>query len=374
MKKALKYTPVIIVIILTLVNSAATLANEDRVDDGNGDIIIYYFHVEECKDCKEAGILIEELEENYQIEVIKFEIGHNATNRELYRTFMKAYDVPMLKRDISALFIGDKYLVGKDTNKKNIEAVLRNSTQGIDPLLLVNEWQQSAEKTTNETAEEKVDLTLSLVIGTALVDGVNPCTFAVLILLLSYLLSVKEKKRVLTIGMAFTASVFTTYLLVGLGIIEYFLFSDAIEIIRSIVIIVAISAGVINIRDFWKNKATLAIPTFAKGTISSLANNAAIPSAILLGFFATLVELPCTGGIYLPILTLLAKTPSKAIFYLLAYNLVYILPLLVIIVIVYRGFSPEDVEGWRKERRGYMRLIGGLVMVGIGVGMLFGVI
>ncbi|MDY6866167.1 MAG: cytochrome c biogenesis protein CcdA, partial [Halobacteriota archaeon] len=94
---------------------------------------------------------------------------------------------------------------------------------------------------------------------------------------------------------------------------------------------------------------------------------------VLLGFFATLVELPCTGGIYLPVLTLLSQEPSKALFYLTIYNLVYILPLIVIILITYYGMEIEEAEGWRKNSRRYMRLAGGLVMILIGLGMLFGV-
>ncbi|MDY6964763.1 MAG: cytochrome c biogenesis protein CcdA [Halobacteriota archaeon] len=333
----------------------------------DGPIIVYYFYVEECEHCKDAEAIIEGLEEEYSLEVNRIEVSENESNIELYQGFMQAYEVQV--RDVPALFIGYDPLIGRDSTKENIEAAIKNSTGSIDPLLIVKERQSA-----DEAGDDKIDITLSLVIGTALADGVNPCTFAVLMLLLSYLLSMKSKKEVLSIGLSFTASVFATYLLVGLGIIEYMLFSDAFDLIRGIVIIVAISAGVINIRDFWLNKATLAIPSIAMGTISRLGRNAAVPNAIVLGFFATLVELPCTGGIYLPILTMLAKTPSRAISYLLIYNLFYVLPLLVIIAITYKGTPPEDIEDWRIGWRRYMRLIGGMVMLFIGIGMFFGVI
>ena len=348
---------VIILLILTLICSITVNAGEE------GNISIYYFYVEQCGQCKDVGTIIEELRGEYPLKVNKFDISHNESGRELFEAFMQAYDVPI--RDVPALFIGEKYIIGGDSTKENIETAIKNCTDCTDPLSIVKERQST---------EEVEGVTLSLVILTGLVDGVNPCTFAVLILLLSCLLSVKTKKRVLVIGLSFTASVFITYLIVGLGIIEFFLFSGVIEIIRGIVIIVAIIAGIINIRDFWQDEATFAIPSFAKETIASLGSNAAIPSAVVLGFFATLVELPCTGGIYLPILTLLSKTPSKAIFYLLIYNLFYVLPLIVIIAITYKGISTEEIEGWRKEKKRYMRLIGGLVMVFIGIGMLIGVI
>ncbi len=350
----------LLLIIMLLLNPTA--ADDSEIKDG--EIIIYYFFASECDHCKEVDKTLTDLEEGHPIQVYRLEIAHNSTNRDLFEMFMQAYDVGF--RDVPALFIGDEYLTGRDSTEENIEAAIIDCTGCPDPIRIVREWEASG--------KEREEISLTLVIGTALVDGVNPCTFAVLILLLSYLLSMKTKRQIVSVGLSFTASVFVTYLLFGLGIIELIQFSSAMELIRNIVITIAILAGLVNVRDYFKDSATLAIPSFAKGTIGSLGRRATVPGAIVLGFFATLVELPCTGGIYLPVLTLLSQSPSGALFYLSIYNLIYILPLLVIIAVTYYGTNLEDTEGWRKNSRRYMRLACGLVMISIGLGMLFGIL
>ncbi|MDY6958845.1 MAG: hypothetical protein SVK08_06765, partial [Halobacteriota archaeon] len=318
-------------IIVLLLSPAVTADSEIN----NDKIIIYYFFVSECDHCKEVDGILKDFEEEYHITVHQFEIARNSTNRDLFEKFMQAYEVGF--RDVPAVFIGSTSLTGREVTTETIESSIINCQGCPDPINLVLEWESSG--------EESEEISLMLVIGTALVDGVNPCTFAVLILLLGYLLSMRTKRQVVGVGLSFTASVFVTYLLFGLGIIELIQFSSAIELIRDIVIVIAISAGLLNIRDYIRDSATLKVPSFAKGTIGRLGRRAAIPSAILLGFFATLVELPCTGGIYLPVLTLLSQKPSKALFYLSIYNLVYILPLIVIILITYFGMEIEEAEG-----------------------------
>jgi cytochrome c biogenesis protein CcdA len=95
---------------------------------------------------------------------------------------------------------------------------------------------------------------------------------------------------------------------------------------------------------------------------------------VLLGFLATIAGLPCTGPIYLTMLDLIADVPSRTALYLVIYNFFYALPLLVLLAIVYKESSSEEVEEWRKDKRRYMKLIGGLVMLVIGIAMLIGVI
>jgi cytochrome c biogenesis protein CcdA len=71
-------------------------------------------------------------------------------------------------------------------------------------------------------------------------------------------------------------------------------------------------------------------------------------------------------------LDMIADIPSKAVFYLLLYNLFYALPLFVILALIYKGTLPEDVDQWRKGKRKYMKLIAGIVMLALGTAMLFG--
>jgi len=214
--------------------------------------------------------------------------------------------------------------------------------------------------------------TLPIVLTTALVDSINPCAIGVLVLMIGTLLALsRNKHKMLVIGLIYIAAVYITYFLAGVGLllfIQRFNLAEPIGIaVGSLVIIL----GLVEIKDFWwyGKGFTLAIPYKRSKQIEEKIKKLTIPGAIALGIFVAAVELPCTGGPYLAITTLLAKIgfDPTVISYLLLYNFIFVLPLLVILLLVYFGLSAKKVEGWRKKNRKWMRLITGLIMVGLGI-------
>ena len=350
----------ILFFVLLILHSALFLT---PITNAQSPVSLYYFYGEDCSHCKDVTVLIEELEDKYpEIRVHKLEISYNATNSELFNAFIQAYNPPAV--DIPAVFIGNKSLIGYEVTKEKLENEIEFCLQNEcpDPLSIIKEQ------------EGQQSPLLLMLIGTALIEGINPCGFAVLIVLLASLLMVKSKRSVLIVGLAFIASVFVTHLFVGFSIMEFYLLSGMSPIMRALVIVIVIPAGIINVLDFWRDKPTLAIPSFIKPKLGKLASYASIPAAMLLGFLSTIAGLPCTGPLYLTMLDFIADVPSKTVLYLLLYNLFYALPLFVILAIVYRGTSPEEAEEWRKGKRRYMKLIGGLVMLALGIAMLLGVV
>jgi len=266
--------------------------------------------------------------------------------------------------DIPAAFIGNTSVIGYELTKERLETEIASCVR--------NKCPDPLSRVTEEDHNEKSP-PLTLLIVTGLTEGIiNLCGFAVFIVLLASLLFLKSKRTVLSVGLAFILSILATRLLIGFGIMEFYLFSSMNPVARTIVILVIVAAGIINLLDFWRGTATLAIPASLKPTLRTLASYASVPGAVLLGFLATLVGLPCTGPIYLTMLDMMADMPSKTIVYLLLYNLFYTLPLFVILALVYKGTSPEAVEEWRKGKRRYMKLIAGVVMLALGSAMLFG--
>jgi cytochrome c biogenesis protein CcdA len=89
-----------------------------------------------------------------------------------------------------------------------------------------------------------------------------------------------------------------------------------------------------------------------------------------------MVELLCTGGVYLAILGLIGDrmTLAEGIPYLLLYNLIFVLPLILILLVIYWGGTPERMEAFRMGSRRGVRLLMGFIMVALGVAMLTGVI
>ncbi|MBU1132426.1 GAP family protein [Patescibacteria group bacterium] len=219
-----------------------------------------------------------------------------------------------------------------------------------------------------------MNITLPLIIGSAAIDSINPCAIAVLVFLIMYLIVMKNKKRMLLIGLLYISVVFIIYYSAGLGLLGFIQSIHITEIFYYFTAILAIVLGLINLKDvFFEGKGvTLAIPESKKALIQKYIKKATLPATIILGILVALFELPCTGGVYLAILSLLASknTFFQAAMYLLIYNFIFVLPLLVILLAVYYGLSPEKVDKWRKEKKKWMRAAIGLILIGLGMIML----
>lgn len=214
--------------------------------------------------------------------------------------------------------------------------------------------------------------TIITVIVTAAIDAVNPCAIGVLILMVSVVLaSGGTRRRLLWLGLLYVLSVFTVYLLAGLGLMYFF---TTIPLVVSMYLSVAvgiliIAAGLIEIKDyFWYGKwFSLAIPAGLSKKVHVYAQRVSSAGVIFLGIFVSAVELPCTGAPYLAIITLLSQYFDFTAFLLLVvYNLIFVSPLLVILALVFAGTEIHKIKAWKQEARGYMRMAIGLMLVGLG--------
>lgn len=215
------------------------------------------------------------------------------------------------------------------------------------------------------------DLRLPTVIITALVDSINPCAIGVLVLLVSALLVLSEHKRkMLTTGIIYVTAVFITYFLAGLGLLTVIHKLQIGEMVGIMTGFLVIILGLVEIKDFfWYGKGfSLSIPASQIDRIKKYAEEGTVIAAIILGIIVSAVELPCTGGPYLAITTLLAERMDfMAVMYLLLYNFIFVLPLLVIVLLAYFGTAALDIKHWKDKYKRWMRLVTGILMIGLGV-------
>lgn len=234
----------------------------------------------------------------------------------------------------------------------------------------------------NTPPPDNPELTFIKLISLAAVDAVNPCAIAVLTLMLIAILTYnpKDKKNLLLAGLAFCFSVFIMYLIYGLIIIKFFQIVQTLTSIRlylyRILGGVAILLGGLNIRDFLNYEpGTLGteMPLSLRPRVKSLINKVTSPKgAFIVGLFVTLFLLPCTIGPYVIAGGILsAYQLIKTLPPLLLYNLIFILPMLIITGIVYFGVKEvEDVAGWKDRNIKKLHLIAGLIMIGLGLAMI----
>ena len=222
-----------------------------------------------------------------------------------------------------------------------------------------------------------MELTIGAVVVAALVDSINPCAISVMIFLLIFLTSLGNKRRVLIVGLVYIATVYAVYFLAGIGLLTFLQSTAMTRYVFYGAAIISIAFGLINIKDFFfkRDEPTLAISETKKPMIKKYIEKASIPAAIALGAMVSLFELPCTGGIYLAILSLLGNTMtfSEGAPWLALYNFIFVLPLIMVLGVIFMGVSAEKANEWRLQNRSYLRLLIGVVMLTLGAMMLLGV-
>jgi len=213
---------------------------------------------------------------------------------------------------------------------------------------------------------------LPLVGVAALIDSVNPCAFSILLLTIAFLLSIgKLRSSVLQIGSSYIAGIFAVYLLIGLGLLQTLHIFDTPHFMANVGAGLLVLLGVINVVNEFVPAfpIKLAIPHAAHRRIAVLMEQASVPTAFLLGGLVGLCEFPCTGGPYLMVLGLLhdQTTYFTGVGYLILYNVIFILPLVVILLLASDESLLGKVQAWQEQKRQAMRLGGGGAMVALGL-------
>lgn len=229
-----------------------------------------------------------------------------------------------------------------------------------------------------------MDLTLlTKITGLALADAVNPCAFAVLLMVLMTVLlkDPTKRKKALYTGLSFAAAIYIGYIIYGFIIIQLFnafniWVRSNIETLYAAFGILAMILGALNIRDFFNYKKggiATEMPMSWRPKVKKLIDGIASPKgAFVIGIFVTLFLLPCTMGPYVIASGMLAeKGLLVALPWLLYYNALFVLPMIGITLMVYFGFRRvEEISGWKERNIRYMHLIAGLLLFIIGTGLL----
>ncbi|MDI6806485.1 MAG: cytochrome c biogenesis protein CcdA [Candidatus Aenigmarchaeota archaeon] len=342
---------------------------------------IYFFYGEGCPHCARVEPIINNLENRseYPVKIYRFEIYNNRSNLLLLSQYFDSYNIPINQRGVPVVFIGNSYLIGDRPIIDNIDSLIKANIGSACPKL--NEQNVTGTAGSASPLEKLSSLSMFVIIGAALADSVNPCAIAVLLILLSALIASGRKRRALRAGLAFTISIYVTYFLFGLGLFSALQISGLSFWFYKIIGIVAVIIGLANIKDFfWYGGGgfVMEIPRAWRPTLKKMLSSVTSPlGAFLLGFAVCLFELPCTGGPYIVILGLLAErmTMFAAIPLLLIYNVFFVLPLLIITLMIYLGFSTvEKTTEWKEKNIRKLHLIIGLIMLVLGGIIVFGLV
>ncbi len=222
-------------------------------------------------------------------------------------------------------------------------------------------------------------LSFPMITVAGLVDGINPCAIGMMVMLLGYLLVFANKpERVLKTGLLYVGTVFVTYLIVGLGLYSFvsqFDLSGGARILNYFVGGALTIAGIIQFKDFLGIEAGphLRIPTASKERLQSMVEKVSYPTTIVLGILVTLLETPCSLPIYVGTATILSQSGMPFIFvilYFLYYNFLFVLPLLVVLIVMWKGKRLVEVKEWEHKAKKWMHLALSVVLLGMGIWLL----
>lgn len=354
-------------------------------------LAVHEFRKPGCKSCSRVTLSLNYLAQRYPQGIRRF--SHSLQDPEaqvLLQAFCLSYGIPEAQHLVApAVFCGKLGLVGKAAFRE------RDLVREIGALLQQPDAVTN-EPTVAELAQAKAVINARFsriawpaVIAAGLLDGVNPCAFVTIIFLLSYLTLQKYSRRdAMLVGTAFTAAVFVTYLLIGIGCLAFISYLQELPYFRSAIyglaVGTAILVGLLNLRDAWRIRhGSLADLELKLGEGLRQRINAVIRrqvrlrhfilGAMLIGAAVSVLELACTGQVYLPTILFMLKThgaSGRALLLLIGYNLAFIAPLAMVFVLYGYGTTSQVFSQWLTRNGVWIKFGTGALFLGLAALML----
>lgn len=287
------------------------------------------------------------------------------------------------------LFLPDTFLTGSEDihkyGKNLIEFYLAHPEKWNSSFISEIDSINQSDEYTKKLRKKFESFSFVSILFAGLVDGINPCAIATLIFLVSFLATRKKTKReIIIIGIFFTASVFITYLLLGIGAFRALVALENYRWLSKGIKWSAVGfAGVVGILSFAdaiaysKSKKSedikLQLPKAVKLKIhkvisGNLSGGQLATGAIVTGFLVTLLEAVCTGQVYLPTIVLMTKQKELKLIgwlYLILYNFLFVLPLIIVIILAYFGMKWEKLSKMTQKNMVLLKVSLGIVLLAL---------
>ena len=361
----------------------------------NKEVIVYFFWGRGCKHCDREKIFLSKLQNKYpSVKIYRLEAWKNQENRDLLIKLSKELDI-----DISGLpitIVGDKAFIGyldENTTGKNIENAVQDALKNGSKDVVEDLKKSKDDRGPKRTIPEKIKIpifgeieikNLSLPLLTILfgaIDGFNPCAMWALLMLLSFLITLKSRKKMLFLGSIFIFVSAVVHFMFMVAWLNFMLFFSYINWVKILVGSIAVLGGGYYLKEYFFNKDSACKVTSSKykkkitTTMSLLTEKEGIFLAIVgisaLAFLVNLIELICSFGlpvIYTQILSLSSLSTASYYFYVLLYIFVFMLDDLLVFFIAV--FSLHLLKLTTKYSR-FSHLIGGVVLLVLGSLLIF---
>lgn len=215
-----------------------------------------------------------------------------------------------------------------------------------------------------------------LVIFSALLDSVHPCSFSILLITVAFLFGLQmTRKKILEIGGLYIAGIFAAYFTIGIGLLKVLHIFNTPHFMGKLGATMLIIFGLLNLLGALipRFPLKLKIPDVAHRQMAKLINTVSLSAAFALGLLVGLCQFPCMGGPYLMVIGLLhdQSTYIPGFGYLILYNIILIAPLVVTLTLASHPLLIDKLKEWRATQMKNVHLLAGIAMIIIGALILF---
>ncbi len=364
-------------------------------------IEIKFFFSPTCRHClKIKKEFLPKIEERYKGLIrIEYLNVREQKNHELFLSLLKGAK----RKAVPTVVIGDKYLVGANQIKKTLPLLIE--------YYLKNE--AALKKALSKQKIERMDIKkffssfgVWTILWAGFIDGFNPCAFGVIIFFVSFLsLCGYKKEMYIYVGSSYILAVYLSYLLIGLGLFKFLYYLNHFYIFMKIFYMflagLCFFLAFLSLGDYFRLKKenvhfSLSLPEGMKKFIDKFSACSVKAHSLITKFFkpikeqeltflrklkliiiaffvglcVSILECACTGQVYLPTISLCLKLPSlraKSFLYLVLYNVMFIIPLVIVFVFALKGLSSEKFSNFSQKHMKLIRLLLAGLFISLGI-------
>lgn len=345
---------------------------------------VLYFRTPGCPACNLVDTRLDHLARRFPEVAVQRFTADTPDIRHFQYAVARRLDVPSGKRLVTPMVVSGTAALYETIGDASLSELLGDAPEM--PFWLA--WDRDREVAAARAEIEAVTrrFTFAAILLAGLIDGINPCAFAVIVFLVSYLgLSRSGGKRAaLIFGLLFTLGVFLCYFLIGLGLSGLLGFlhghRGVIRLVYAgmggLCLIFAVLAvwDTLRARREGASAMRFGMPKSfhraAHALIRRKAGRGALGfGTVLLGMMVSAIELVCTGQIYLPALVLMnqAGRNARSLALLLAYNLAFVAPLVLVVLLVAYGVGSQQLAAWARRHAALTRALTAVLFLALAV-------
>ena len=336
-----------------------------------------YFYSENCSLCDEVDNYFFQSGIWNQMEIQKVNLS-SGDNMAYLNRFFDIFEVAPEKRGWPVIFFDSEVIVGSNPIIESflVEMEKVEAREFPTPESVQKSFENEEKKRFEKAAGAEKNFSFGVFIGAAFIDSINPCVFSVVMILLGMMIFSRHRNRALILGGSFILGLLIFYFFLGFA--HGSLAWDIIKFSK----IFSLSSGLFLVAlGFWKVLGFIEtlwkkvrIKTFLDFHLSSGLRSRLFVLLekswfdLILGMMAGYLLLPCCHKPYLSSMRILfTREIEGRIFLTILYDLIFILPFILVMLVVFFGLRNKRMENWEEKNAKLLHAIMGAVLVFVGI-------